>query len=189
MRGFHSLSDQSPSVPYGSDVFRYFQSKVFTTSYQHGRGGRRAGMEHYSGMQPLQMHTSLKTASHLSNLTTFCRKGMVRLVLVFGHVPAEILTLVSKGWGEPGCWGAVLPSTSDQRSDVSPGPSLLMSMFLSDGDSESPEDMEEEIPVVICAAAGRMGAAMAAINSIYSNTDANIVFYVVGLRNTLTRIR
>lgn len=49
--------------------------------------------------------------------------------------------------------------------------------------------MDEEIPVVICAAAGRMGATMAAINSIYSNTDANIVFYVVGLRNTLSRIR
>ncbi|MBW01039.1 Glycosyltransferase 8 domain-containing protein 2, partial [Eschrichtius robustus] len=56
-------------------------------------------------------------------------------------------------------------------------------------DSETPEDMEDEIPVVICAAAGRMGAAMAAINSIYSNTDANILFYVVGLRNTLSRIR
>ncbi|XP_067553876.1 glycosyltransferase 8 domain-containing protein 2 isoform X5 [Tursiops truncatus] len=58
-----------------------------------------------------------------------------------------------------------------------------------DDDSETPEDMEDEIPVVICAAAGRMGAAMAAINSIYSNTDANILFYVVGLRNTLSRIR
>ncbi|XP_069908888.1 glycosyltransferase 8 domain-containing protein 2 isoform X7 [Oryctolagus cuniculus] len=58
-----------------------------------------------------------------------------------------------------------------------------------DDDSETPEEVEEEIPVVICAAAGRMGAAMAAINSIYSNTDANILFYVVGLRNTLTRIR
>ncbi|XP_004414315.1 PREDICTED: glycosyltransferase 8 domain-containing protein 2 [Odobenus rosmarus divergens] len=58
-----------------------------------------------------------------------------------------------------------------------------------DEDSEPPEEMEEEIPVVICAAAGRMGATMAAINSIYSNTDANILFYVVGLRNTLSRIR
>lgn len=58
-----------------------------------------------------------------------------------------------------------------------------------DDDAETPEEPEEEIPVVICAAAGRMGAAMAAINSIYSNTDANILFYVVGLRNTLTRIR
>ncbi|XP_023383220.1 glycosyltransferase 8 domain-containing protein 2 [Pteropus vampyrus] len=56
-------------------------------------------------------------------------------------------------------------------------------------DSEMPEELEGEIPVVICAAAGRMGAAMAAINSIYSNTDANILFYVVGLRNTLSRIR
>lgn len=61
--------------------------------------------------------------------------------------------------------------------------------FFLDDDSESPEDIEEEIPVVICAAPGRMGAAMAAINSIYSNTDANIVFYVIGLRNTLSRIR
>lgn len=58
-----------------------------------------------------------------------------------------------------------------------------------DDDSETPEELEDEIPVVICAAAGRMGAAMAAINSIYSNTDANIFFYVVGLRNTLSRIR
>ncbi|KAG8514104.1 Glycosyltransferase 8 domain-containing protein 2, partial [Galemys pyrenaicus] len=58
-----------------------------------------------------------------------------------------------------------------------------------DDDSEIPKEVEDEIPVVICAAAGRMGAAMAAINSIYSNTDANILFYVVGLRNTLSRIR
>lgn len=64
----------------------------------------------------------------------------------------------------------------------------LILMFPED-DSEMPEELEGEIPVVICAAAGRMGAAMAAINSIYSNTDANILFYVVGLRNTLSRIR
>lgn len=57
-----------------------------------------------------------------------------------------------------------------------------------DADPATPEP-EEEIPVVICAAAGRMGAAMAAINSIYSNTDANVLFYVVGLRNSLSRIR
>lgn len=67
--------------------------------------------------------------------------------------------------------------------------SELLISIIPDVDSESPEDMEEEIPVVICAAAGRMGAAMAAINSIYSNTDANLVFYVVGLRSTLPRIR
>lgn len=58
-----------------------------------------------------------------------------------------------------------------------------------DDDPTDPGEMDDEIPVVICAAAGRMAAAMAAINSIYSNTDANILFYVVGLRNTLSRIR
>uniref|UniRef100_A0A8C0GZ89 Glycosyltransferase 8 domain containing 2 n=1 Tax=Chelonoidis abingdonii TaxID=106734 RepID=A0A8C0GZ89_CHEAB len=56
-------------------------------------------------------------------------------------------------------------------------------------DLESPEEMEEEIPVVICAAAGRMGAAVAAISSIYSNTDANVLFYIVGLKNTIPHIR
>ncbi|KAF3814510.1 hypothetical protein GH733_017668 [Mirounga leonina] len=67
--------------------------------------------------------------------------------------------------------------------------SKTLILMLPEDDSEPPEEMEEEIPVVICAAAGRMGATMAAINSIYSNTDANILFYVVGLRNTLSRIR
>lgn len=57
------------------------------------------------------------------------------------------------------------------------------------GDLESPEEMEEEIPVVICAAAGRMGAAVAAISSIYSNTEANVLFYIVGLKTTIPHIR
>lgn len=56
-------------------------------------------------------------------------------------------------------------------------------------DLESPEEMEEEIPVVICAAAGRMGAAVAAISSIYSNTEANVVFYIIGLKTTIPHIR
>ncbi|NXE38293.1 GL8D2 protein, partial [Ptilorrhoa leucosticta] len=56
-------------------------------------------------------------------------------------------------------------------------------------DLESPEEMEEEIPVVICAAAGRMGAAVAAISSIYSNTEANVLFYIVGLKTTIPHIR
>jgi len=50
-------------------------------------------------------------------------------------------------------------------------------------------EMEEEIPVVICAAAGRMGATVAAISSIYSNTEANVLFYIVGLKNTIPHIR
>ncbi|XP_056430499.1 glycosyltransferase 8 domain-containing protein 2 [Hyla sarda] len=51
------------------------------------------------------------------------------------------------------------------------------------------EEEEDVIPVVICAAAGRMGATIAAINSIYSNTNANVLFYIIGLRNSLTHIR
>ncbi|KAF4022597.1 hypothetical protein G4228_014415 [Cervus hanglu yarkandensis] len=82
--------------------------------------------------------------------------------------------------GEKGIGGAV--TATDGLSEE-----LTEEAF--NDDSETAEEMEDEIPVVICAAAGRMGAAMAAINSIYSNTDANILFYVVGLRNTLSRIR
>lgn len=54
---------------------------------------------------------------------------------------------------------------------------------------ESPEDMEEDIPVVICAAAGRMGAAITAISSIYSNTGSNVLFYIVGMKNGIPHIR
>lgn len=56
-------------------------------------------------------------------------------------------------------------------------------------DLESPEDVEEDIPVVICAAAGRMGAAIAAISSIYSNTASNVLFYIVGMKNGIPHIR
>ncbi|XP_053572941.1 glycosyltransferase 8 domain-containing protein 2 [Bombina bombina] len=51
------------------------------------------------------------------------------------------------------------------------------------------ETEEDVIPIVICAAAGRMGAAIAAINSINSNTAANVLFYIVGLKNSLLHIR
>uniref|UniRef100_A0A8C6Y0K6 Uncharacterized protein n=1 Tax=Naja naja TaxID=35670 RepID=A0A8C6Y0K6_NAJNA len=56
-------------------------------------------------------------------------------------------------------------------------------------DLESVEELEEEIPVVLCAAAGRMGAAIAAINSIYTNTDSNVLFYIVGIKNSIPHIR
>ena len=80
-------------------------------------------------------------------------------------------------------------SGEDKLVCEAPSGSKTLVLMFPDDDAETPEEMEDEIPVVICAAAGRMGAAMAAINSIYSNTDANILFYVVGLRNTLSRIR
>ncbi|XP_041442212.1 glycosyltransferase 8 domain-containing protein 2 isoform X2 [Xenopus laevis] len=57
-------------------------------------------------------------------------------------------------------------------------------------DEDADEEMEEDvIPVVICAARSRMGATIAAINSIYSNTEANVLFYIVGLKNSIVHIR
>uniref|UniRef100_A0A3P8ZJG7 Glycosyltransferase 8 domain-containing protein 2 n=1 Tax=Esox lucius TaxID=8010 RepID=A0A3P8ZJG7_ESOLU len=46
-----------------------------------------------------------------------------------------------------------------------------------------------DIPVVICAAEERMGAAMATINSIYSNTDSSVFFYIVTLRDAIKLTR
>ncbi|XP_053319533.1 glycosyltransferase 8 domain-containing protein 2 [Spea bombifrons] len=59
-----------------------------------------------------------------------------------------------------------------------------------DEDMDPVDEMDEDvIPVVICAPSGRMGGTMAAINSIYRHTNANVLFYIVGLRNTLNHIR
>ncbi|KAG8439422.1 hypothetical protein GDO86_005581 [Hymenochirus boettgeri] len=54
----------------------------------------------------------------------------------------------------------------------------------------SDEEIEDDvIPVVICAPRSRMGATIAAINSIFSNTEANVMFFIVGLKNSLVHIR
>ncbi|XP_061108975.1 glycosyltransferase 8 domain-containing protein 2-like [Conger conger] len=45
------------------------------------------------------------------------------------------------------------------------------------------------ILVVICAAKERMGGAMATINSVRSNTEANVVFYIVTLRDSVSYTR
>lgn len=62
-------------------------------------------------------------------------------------------------------------------------------IFIVDAALEVEEEEEDVIPVVICAASGRIGATIAAINSIYSNTNANVLFYIIGLRNSLVHIR
>ncbi|XP_077450535.1 glycosyltransferase 8 domain-containing protein 2 [Stigmatopora argus] len=49
--------------------------------------------------------------------------------------------------------------------------------------------MDRVIPVVICASEERMGAAMATINSVQGNTDANVLFYIVTLREAVTQTR
>lgn len=54
-----------------------------------------------------------------------------------------------------------------------------------DDGSESKTD----VPVVICAAEERLGAAMATINSVYSNTQASVFFYIVTLRDAIELTR
>lgn len=52
------------------------------------------------------------------------------------------------------------------------------------------EDLDKDaILVVICAAKERMGGAMTTINSVRSNTEANVVFYIVTLRDSVSYTR
>ncbi|XP_013875564.1 glycosyltransferase 8 domain-containing protein 2 [Austrofundulus limnaeus] len=55
----------------------------------------------------------------------------------------------------------------------------------STGESED----DDVIPVVTCASVERVGATMATINSIVSNTDAKVFFYVVTLRDAVKLTR
>ncbi|XP_034022856.1 glycosyltransferase 8 domain-containing protein 1 [Thalassophryne amazonica] len=69
--------------------------------------------------------------------------------------------------------GAVLPF----ESDFSPAVRL------------DPVRSGEEIPVVITAAEERLGAVVAAMNSIYQNSKANIIFTIVTLNNTVDHLK
>ncbi|XP_051912168.1 glycosyltransferase 8 domain-containing protein 2 [Hippocampus zosterae] len=51
------------------------------------------------------------------------------------------------------------------------------------------KEIDRVVPVVICASEERMGATMATINSIHSNTNANVLFYIVTLRDAVTLTR
>lgn len=51
------------------------------------------------------------------------------------------------------------------------------------------EEGEDVVPVIICSSEERMGATMAVINSIYSNTDARLFFYIVTLRDAMKLTR
>ncbi|KAM8883263.1 glycosyltransferase 8 domain-containing protein 2 [Synchiropus picturatus] len=48
---------------------------------------------------------------------------------------------------------------------------------------------QDVVSVVICASEERLGATMATINSIYSNTDADVFFYIVTLRDAVALTR
>lgn len=47
----------------------------------------------------------------------------------------------------------------------------------------------EEIPVLITAAEERLGAAIAAMNSVYQNSKANVVFTIVTLNDTVDHLK
>uniref|UniRef100_A0A674F208 Glycosyltransferase 8 domain containing 2 n=1 Tax=Salmo trutta TaxID=8032 RepID=A0A674F208_SALTR len=68
-------------------------------------------------------------------------------------------------------------------------PKLKRTERASKGLVEKAAEGEDDIPVVICAAEERMGGAMATINSIYSNTDASVFFYIVTLRDSIKLTR
>lgn len=44
------------------------------------------------------------------------------------------------------------------------------------------------IPIIICATDDRMGGTIATINSIYKNTKANVFFYIITLRDSLSHL-
>ncbi|XP_058855719.1 glycosyltransferase 8 domain-containing protein 1-like isoform X2 [Acipenser ruthenus] len=59
---------------------------------------------------------------------------------------------------------------------------------------EAPQRLEvartgEEVPVVITAAGERLGALIAAMNSIYSNTKSNVVFHIVTMNDTADHLK
>lgn len=59
-------------------------------------------------------------------------------------------------------------------------------------DEEEDREVEEDenvVPIVICSSEERMGATMAAVNSVHSNTNAPLFFYVVTLHDAVKLTR
>uniref|UniRef100_A0A3B4V1P3 Glycosyltransferase 8 domain containing 2 n=1 Tax=Seriola dumerili TaxID=41447 RepID=A0A3B4V1P3_SERDU len=50
-------------------------------------------------------------------------------------------------------------------------------------------EVDNVIPIIICASEERMGGTMATINSIHSNTDASVFFYIVTFRDAVKLTR
>ncbi|XP_037616710.1 glycosyltransferase 8 domain-containing protein 2 [Sebastes umbrosus] len=76
------------------------------------------------------------------------------------------------------------PSTRHKHSDHQKslgGAARVPSVRVSDAD--------DVIPVIICASEERLGATMATINSVHSNTDASVFFYIVTLRDAVKLTR
>lgn len=57
------------------------------------------------------------------------------------------------------------------------------------GEEEDRKEEEDVVPIVICSSEERMGATMAAVNSVHSNTEARLFFYIVTLRDAVKLTR
>ncbi|XP_046882223.1 glycosyltransferase 8 domain-containing protein 1 [Hypomesus transpacificus] len=76
-----------------------------------------------------------------------------------------------------------------ENPDAVPGVVLPFEAEFSPNLRPDPVRAGEEIPVVITAAQERVGAAVAAMNSIYQNTMSNVVFYIVTMNDTVDHLK
>ncbi|KAM6985710.1 glycosyltransferase 8 domain-containing protein 2 isoform 1-T1 [Aplochiton taeniatus] len=72
------------------------------------------------------------------------------------------------------------PKLTDHRKDARHIPKIS---------GETDLVSETDIPVIICASEERMGGTMATINSVNSNTDASVFFYIVTLHHAIKQTR
>lgn len=76
-----------------------------------------------------------------------------------------------------------------EKPDVMPGLVLPFEAEVSSDLRADPSRTGVEIPVVITAAQERLGAAVAAMNSVYQNTKSNVVFYIVTMNGTVDHLK
>ncbi|KAL0978524.1 hypothetical protein UPYG_G00171680 [Umbra pygmaea] len=76
-----------------------------------------------------------------------------------------------------------------ENPDAVPGLILPFESELSSRIIADPVRSGEEIPVLITAAAERLGAVIAAMNSVYQNSKANIVFNIVTMNSTVEHLK
>ncbi|XP_041835760.1 glycosyltransferase 8 domain-containing protein 1 [Melanotaenia boesemani] len=74
-----------------------------------------------------------------------------------------------------------------ENSDA--GPILPFEAELSPNNRQESGRKGEEIPVLITAAEDRLGAVVAAMNSVYQNSKANVVFTIVTLNDTVDHLK
>ncbi|KAJ8245357.1 hypothetical protein GJAV_G00269900 [Gymnothorax javanicus] len=80
------------------------------------------------------------------------------------------------------------PNRTDSRAESGPAGGAVGGVKGGPAE-EMMSEAENDILVVICAAEERVGATMATINSIRSNTEASVFFYIVTLQDNVAYVR